>query len=53
VTDGPFSETKELVGGYILISAESLSEAVQIAKGCPGIEMGDIVEVRPVEQLPI
>jgi hypothetical protein len=47
VTDGPFSETKEAVGGFDLIEAESLEEAVEIAAGHPVAEFGAI-EVRPL-----
>jgi hypothetical protein len=51
VSDGPFSESKEIVGGYALITADSLSHAVEIARGCPGLDYEMIVEVRPVEPL--
>ena len=46
VTDGPFTETKEIVGGYFLIECESRDEAVEIAKRCPLAQWGGIVEVR-------
>jgi hypothetical protein len=46
VTDGPFAETKEIVGGFDLIEAESLDEAVQIASEHPVAEFG-VIEVRP------
>jgi hypothetical protein len=52
LTDGPFAEAKEVVGGYVLISADNYAQAVEIAKGCPGLDMGTIVEVREVEPLP-
>jgi hypothetical protein len=53
LTDGPFVEAKEVVGGYVLITAPNLDAATAIARGCPGLEMGTtIVEVRPVEPLP-
>ena len=48
VTDGPFAESKEAVGGYFLISVASLEEAVAIARQCPGLEYGAMVEIRPV-----
>lgn len=48
--DGPFAEAKELIGGYILLSASSLEEAVAIAEGCPNLPYGMEVEVRPVAQ---
>jgi len=52
VTDGPFAEAKEIVGGFVIVAAPSLAAATEIAKGCPGLERGTIVEVRPVEPLP-
>jgi hypothetical protein len=36
-SDGPFVEVKELVGGYMIVSAESLAEAIKVARGCPGL----------------
>jgi hypothetical protein len=48
VTDGPFAESKEIVGGYFVVEAKSLDEAVQMAKECPDYELGGIVEVREV-----
>lgn len=52
VTDGPFVESKELVGGYIMIKADNYAEAVEVAKGCPGLDNETIVEVREIEPLP-
>jgi hypothetical protein len=52
VTDGPFVESKEVVGGYILIAADDLAQATEIARGCPGLDRNTIVEIRPVEPLP-
>lgn len=46
VTDGPYTEIKESVGGYSLIKAESIEEAAEIAKGCPILAIGGNVEVR-------
>jgi hypothetical protein len=44
--DGPFVEVKELVGGYMIVSAASLDEAVQIARECPGVvRPGSAIEV--------
>jgi hypothetical protein len=48
VTDGPFAEAKDVIGGYSLIKARDLAEATQLALGCPAIERGGQVEVRPV-----
>lgn len=47
VTDGPFAETKEQLGGYYLVEAADLDEAIRIAAGIPGARIG-CVEVRPV-----
>ena len=51
VTDGPYSETKELVGGYTLVKAGSLEEAAEMAKGCPILNFGGNVEVREIGQM--
>src|SRR5512140_550381 len=48
VADGPFAESKEAIGGYFLLRVNTLDEAVAIAKGCPGLQYGAVVEVRPV-----
>src|SRR5439155_11663489 len=54
VADGPFAESKEAIGGYFLLQVKSLDEAVAIAKQCPGLPYGTVVEVRPVaEECPI
>ena len=47
VTDGPFAETKEALGGYYLIEAADLDEAIELAGACPGANWGSI-EVRPI-----
>ena len=48
VTDGPYAETKDIIGGFSLIEARNLDEAAELAADCPGIERGGLVEVRPV-----
>ena len=48
ITDGPYAEAKEVIGGYSLIEARDLDEAARIASGCPILEVGGSVEVRPV-----
>ena len=54
VADGPFAESKEAVGGYLLLHADNLDEAVAIAKSNPTLEYGITIEVRPVlEECPI
>jgi hypothetical protein len=50
VTDGPFTEAKEVVGGYWLIDVGSRDEAVEWARRCPGAD-GDVIEVRQVFEL--
>lgn len=50
VTDGPFTESKELIGGYWLIQAKSKEEAVQWASRCPAAD-GDVIEVRRVFEM--
>jgi hypothetical protein len=51
VTDGPFAEAKDLVGGYTLVSTKDLAHAAELAKGCPIFEFGGSVEVRPIMKM--
>jgi hypothetical protein len=51
VTDGPFAETREQLGGFFLIDAKDLDEAIGIAGQIPGARVGT-VEIRPVIELP-
>jgi len=51
VTDGPFMEGKEIVGGYLICKANTYDEAIQIANGCPVLEIGGIVEVREITEM--
>lgn len=48
VSDGPFAESKEVIGGYLLLQMESYDEAVAIAQTCPALEYGSSIEVRPI-----
>ena len=48
VSDGPFAESKEAIGGYFLLDVASFDDAVAIAQECPGLPYGIKVEVRPV-----
>ena len=52
--DGPFSESKEIIGGYFLLEVKSRDEAVEWASRCPAAEMGawSYVEVREIQELP-
>ena len=51
VTDGPYSEIKETLGCYSIVKADSLEEATELAKGCPGLSVGATVEVREILQM--
>ncbi len=51
VTDGPYTEVKELIGGYTLVKAESLEEATEMAKNCPILLVGGNVEVREINPM--
>ena len=50
VTDGPYAE-KDLVGGYSLMEAKDLAQATELSKGCPILERGGAVEVRPIMKM--
>ena len=51
VTDGPFVESKEIVGGYSIVTADNIDAAAELAKGCPGLLTGGTVEVRALAGL--
>jgi len=51
ITDGPFAEAKEIVGGFLIINASSLDEAATISKAAPDMEFGGQVEVREVMKM--
>ena len=48
VTDGPFAESKEAIGGYLVLDVETMDEAIAIAQSSPGLAYGGSIEVRPV-----
>jgi len=48
ITDGPYAEAKDLVAGFMIVKARDLAEAAELSKGCPILEGGGSVEVRPV-----
>ena len=52
VTDGPFAEGKEVVGGYVMLNSCTLDDALAAARTCPGLDYRMIVEVRPVKTPP-
>jgi hypothetical protein len=51
VTDGPYAEAKDVVGGYTIVETRDLAEAAELARGCPILDVGGSVEVRPVQKL--
>jgi len=48
IADGPYAEVKEIVGGYILVKATNIDEAMKLAQGCPILNIGGHVEVRNI-----
>lgn len=48
VTDGPFVEIRERLGSFIIVHAENLDDATTLAHGCPAIDAGGSVEIRPI-----
>ena len=52
VTDGPYVEAKEIIGGYFLVAASNLDQALDVAKQCPILDNEGTVEVRPVQPPP-
>jgi hypothetical protein len=54
VPDGPFAESKEAIGGYVLLDVETLEEAIAIARTNPGLAYGTSIEIRPLtEECPL
>ena len=51
VTDGPYSETKEILGGYYVVEANSYDEAIERSRDCPHIEYGGTIELRQVDTM--
>ena len=51
ITDGPYTEIKELIGGYTIVKAGSLEEAAELANGCPILFVGGNVEVREINPM--
>jgi hypothetical protein len=51
-TDGPFAETKEALGGFYIVEAKDLDEALALGAACPGLKYGAAIEVRPVVDFP-
>lgn len=51
VSEGPYKQSEELVGGYLIVNANSIDEAVEISKGCPIFLENGKVEVRPIQKI--
>ena len=51
ITDGPYAETKDIIGGYTLVQAKDLEAAAALSADSPIFESGGLVEVRPIRQL--
>ena len=51
VTDGPYSETKEVFGGYYTITADSYEKAIDLTRDCPSLEFGGTMEVRQIDDM--
>jgi len=51
ITDGPFVEAKDVIGGYSIIEARDIAQAAELAKGCPAVDGVGSVEVRPVMKM--
>ena len=49
VVDGPFAETKEVVGGYFILEASGYDEAIELSKSCPHLNFGGTIELREIE----
>ena len=53
ITDGPFADTKEVLGGYFVFEASNLNEALEVAQRVPAVRFGGSVEVRPLVEIPV
>lgn len=51
VRDGPYSETKEMIGGFFMLEARDYREAEELARGCPHLEYGGRIEIREVDEI--
>ncbi|MBV8139707.1 MAG: hypothetical protein JO121_29355 [Deltaproteobacteria bacterium] len=51
IVDGPYADSKEAIGGFYIIEASDINEAVEIGKGCPSLTYGGSVEIREVDQM--
>jgi hypothetical protein len=53
ITDGPYADTKEVLGGYFVFEASNLDEALEVAQRVPAVRLGGAVEVRPLVDVPV
>ena len=53
ITDGPFADTKEVLGGYYVLDAADLDEALEFVQRIPAVRLGGAVEVRPLVEIPM
>ena len=53
ITDGPYADTKEVLGGYFVFEASDLDEALEVAQRVPAVRLGGAVEVRPLVEVPV
>jgi hypothetical protein len=53
ITDGPYADTKEVLGGYFVFEASNLDEALEVAQRVPAVRLGGAVEVRPLVEVPV
>jgi hypothetical protein len=53
ITDGPYADTKEVLGGYYVFEASNLDEVLEVAQRIPAIRLGGAVEVRPLVEIPV
>ncbi len=51
VVDGPFAETKEVIGGYFILEAKDYAEAAELSKSCPHLAFGGKIELRQIESM--
>ena len=51
VVDGPYADSKDAIGGFYIIEAKNLDEALEVGKGCPALSSGGSLEVREIEQM--
>lgn len=51
ITDAPFGEGREIIGGCTIVQAKDIDEAIEIAKGCPILESNANIEVRPIQKV--